>query len=136
MISDDDGAPVQRVYVPPGLIDTIIQYFHEGPGSAHEAAAKVASKISRQYYWPHMNRDIAIFIAACETCAKFRRIARTPRAPLCPILLGSRGEIVALDVMGGKESLLLTPRGNRYILIIIDMFTEFVVAVPIPDQTS
>jgi len=38
--------------------------------------------------------------------------------------------------MGGKESLLLTPRGNRYILTIIDMFTKFVVAVPLLDQTS
>jgi hypothetical protein len=83
-----------------------------------------------------MSRNIVIFIADCEMCAKFRRIARNPQTPFFVILLKSRNENVALDVMGGKENLLLTVKGNCYILTIIDMFNKFVIAVPFPNQTS
>ncbi len=37
---------------------------------------------------------------------------------------------------GGKETLLTTPRGNKYILVMIDLFTRFVVAVAIPDTLA
>ncbi len=36
--------------------------------------------------------------------------------------------------MGGKESLGESNNGNKYILTIVDVFTKFGVAVPIPDQ--
>ena len=50
--------------------------------------------------------------------------------------LGGRGECLAMDLVGGKESLPATPRGNKYILTMIDCFTRFAVAIPIPDQSS
>ena len=50
--------------------------------------------------------------------------------------LACRGECVAMDMVSGKESFPATPRGNKYILTIIDCFTRFAVAVPIPDQYS
>ena len=136
MINDDDGAPVQRMIVPPQLIDTIIQYFHEGPAGAHEATSKLHERVSRQYWWPYMRRDIAIYVAACDKCASFRHPAKRPQAPLQPIRVGSPNELVAVDLMGGKESLPETSRKNRYIFVAIDAFTKYAVAVPLYDQTA
>ena len=50
--------------------------------------------------------------------------------------LGGRGECLAIDLVGGKESLPATPRGNKYILPMIDCFTRFAVAINISDQSS
>ena len=38
-------------------------------------------------------------------------------------------------IVGGMDSLPQTPRGNRYILTLIDCFTRFAVAVPLVDQS-
>ena len=50
--------------------------------------------------------------------------------------VGGPGDCVAVDIVGGIYSLPLTPRGNRYILTIIDCFRRFAVAVPLADQSS
>ena len=51
------------------------------------------------------------------------------KAPLGQIPVGSRGELVAMDFMGGGETLPLTKSGNRNILVMIDVFTKYVVAI-------
>ena len=42
--------------------------------------------------------------------------------------VGGRGDCVSMDIVGGKGSLPETPRGNNYILTIIDCFTRYAVA--------
>ena len=41
-----------------------------------------------------------------------------------------------MDIVGGMDSLPQTPRGNRYILTLIDCFTRFAVAVSFVDQSA
>ena len=50
--------------------------------------------------------------------------------------VGGRGDCVSMHIFSGKGSLPETPRGNYYILIIIDCFTRYAIAVPLPDQSS
>ena len=50
--------------------------------------------------------------------------------------VGGRGDFVSMDIVGGKGSLPETPRGNNYILTIIDCFTRYAVAIPLPDQSA
>ena len=40
-----------------------------------------------------------------------------------------------MHIVGGMDSRLQTPRGNRYILTLIDCFTRFAVAIPLVDQS-
>ena len=83
-----------------------------------------------------MKRDVKLFVNSCPVCDKFRGRRKNPRNPLHPIRVGARGEILAIDLVGGKENLLTTPRNNRYFLVMIDLFTRFAVAVPVPDMTA
>ena len=46
------------------------------------------------------------------------------------------GDCVSMDIVGGKGSLPETPRGNNYVLIIIDCFTRYAIAIPYPDKSS
>ena len=45
----------------------------------------------------------------------------------------SRGDCIAMDIVCGKDSLLLTPRKHKYILSIIDFVTRYKIAVPLSD---
>ena len=49
---------------------------------------------------------------------------------------GGRGDCIAMDIVGEKDSLPETPRKHKYILTIIDCFTRYAIAIPIPDQSS
>ena len=50
--------------------------------------------------------------------------------------VGGRGDCIAMDIVGGQDSLPDTPKGHKYILTIIDCFTRYAIAFPIPDQSS
>ena len=50
------------------------------------------------------------------------------QAPLQPIITGYPNEIVGVDMVGPLPE---TPRGNRYILVMVDLFTKWCEAVPI-----
>ena len=52
------------------------------------------------------------------------------------MFVGGRGDCIAIDIVGGKDSLPLTPRKHKYILSIIDCFTRYAIAVPFSDQSS
>ena len=50
--------------------------------------------------------------------------------------VGGRGDCLAIDIVGGMDFLPQTPRGNRYILTLIDCITRFSVAVSLVDQSA
>ena len=50
--------------------------------------------------------------------------------------VGGRGDCISIDIIGVKGSFPETPRGNNYILTIIDCFTRNAIAVLLPDQSS
>ena len=52
------------------------------------------------------------------------------------MVVGGGGDCFSMDIVGGKGSLLEIPRGNNYILTIIDRFTRYANAVLHPDQSS
>ncbi len=133
----DVGAGVNlRIIAPAAAIIDIIVRSHSGVGGAHEGIVKTREKISRQYYWPRMKRDIIQYISACQTCGAFAKVHRSARAPLCPIGTGDRNELIAMDLMGGKDSLPTTSHQNRYILVIVDAFTKFALAVAVGGQSA
>ena len=83
-----------------------------------------------------MRRDATLFIAICSTCEKCRSLRAQPRSPLHPVRVGYRGEILAIDLVGGKGTLPGTPSGNKYILVMIDLFSRYVNAVALPNQNA
>ena len=124
------------IIVPSSRVENIIRFFHEGPGGAHQAPKATSAKIIRCFWLPDLKRDLRIYIACCPTCEKFLRINRTPRAGLRPMEIGGRCDCLAMDIVGGRDSLPTTPRGHKYILTIIDCFTRYAIAIPLIDQCT
>ena len=73
------------------------------------------------------------YVADCKTCNQCKVDPITPRAPLVPIVVPERPmEFLAVDIAHMEPD----KEGYRYLLVIGDVFTKFLEAVPLKDQTS
>ena len=88
-----------------------------------------------RYWWPSIKRDIEDYVAVCTTCLRHRAPNPTRKAPLTPFCVSTWFEVVHIYIVGGGN-FPKTAAGMKYVLVIIDHFTRYVVAVPMPDQTA
>ena len=136
IIKRHDDPERELTIVPSAKVEHIIRFYHEGPGGAHQAAKATSAKVIRCFWWPDLKRDVRLYIACCPVCERFLKVKRTPRAGLRSMDVGGRGDCLAMDIVGGRDSFPLTPRGHRYILTMIDCFTRYAIAVPLVDQSA
>lgn len=118
-----------QVLVPLSLRAFILRRYHGLPVSAHLGRRRTYAHIKRSYYWPGMSRDVGRWIAACLACRK----RKTPR----PLSVGHPGAVsnatrpwekVSIDVV----SVGVTSKGSyTKILTILDLFTRYVMAIPL-----
>ena len=80
-----------------------------------------------------MKLDVQLYIQHCDMCSSNKTPTMTPRAPLGSMPVGAPLDRLATDVLG---PLPVTPRGNKYVLIVADHFTKWVEFFAIPDQTA
>ncbi|KAF0190251.1 MAG: putative integrase core domain protein, partial [Gammaproteobacteria bacterium] len=120
-----------RPVVPKLLRGELLQLLHSGAGAAHHGMHGTLSRIRSRFFWSGMPADVELHVRLCDVCELLRNPAKKPREELQPIHTGAPGEIVAIDRVGGRESLPRTPRGNRYICTMIDLFTKYAEAVPL-----
>ena len=90
--------------------------------------------ISKKYWWETLRNDVSKYIKRCDACAK-RKTGHRVVAPLGDALVAHEFlDVVSLDIVG---PLLVTERGNKYLLTFIDHFTRGdCEAIPIVKQDT
>lgn len=79
-----------------------------------------------------MSADISKHCSRCAACQSRRSPVPRPQAPLISISPDRPFEIVAVDI----TELPLSTKGNRYVLVMMDLYTKFVNLYPLKDQTA
>ena len=136
VLRSEENATEERIIVPSALVERVIRNLHEGFGTAHQAAKATTARLIRRFFWPGLKRDVRLYVACCPVCEEFLHSTRSPKAGLHPMEVGGRGDCLAMDIVGGGESLPLTARGSKYILTLVDCFTRYAFAIPLNDQSS
>ena len=122
-----------RVFLPQQLRHAIINFFHTHTMATHFSAQRTFEKIKETYYWPNMEDEINDFVRACSVCQQYR-IGHNPNsAPMFTFQTFRPYEIVHIDIVGPMP---VATDGSTYILTIMDRFSSYVVAVPIPDKSA
>ena len=67
---------------------------------------------------------------SCDQCVSDKTPHKRPKAPLGSLVVGAT---LSTDVLG---PLPVTPRNNRYMLVVTDHFTKWVEIFAVPDQTA
>ena len=95
----------------------------------------MCERIAPAYYWPCMKRDIKLYTQTCPVCDKFQK-SRSFKTPLGRIPVGEKNDLIAMDLLGGKESLPKSNSSNKYILVIVEAFTRYCVAIALENQSA
>ena len=121
------------LYVPVSARDEILKTAHS---AAHQLADKMYVTLKIRFWWPSLKRDICRHVDACAVCMRKRMPVPARKAPMQIFPAASRFELVHMDLLGGGASWQKSARGNRYILVIVDHFSRYCVAVPIQTQSA
>jgi hypothetical protein len=130
LVRQTPRSKIDQIYVPLSLRRRLFDYIHEY--LAHFGAKKTFHILSQTFFWPNYERDTTEWTGACDTCQRnspyntFRPVvgAFTPNSP---------NEVVEWDLTGPFRD----PDGTLwYILVMIDLFTKWVEAIPIGNTSA
>ena len=123
------GEEETQIVLPRELVRVAVQDAHAG----HLKTGKTLGNLRRSYFFRNMYVTCTKYIEGCQICQRKDR-GRKILAPLgdMPQPMGA-WHTVAVDVLGPLPQ---TRKGNKYVIVITDYLTRFVLAVATRDQTA
>ena len=119
-----------RPILPQSLRRLIVSEYHN---FAHLGADRVHDLLKQRFYWPNMYNYIRSFTLHCQTCQKSKCDTRPAKAPLLPMFVPNAPmQFLSLDI----GYLPKDASGYQYILLIGDVFSKYIDAIPLKDQTA
>ena len=93
----------------------------------HYGRTKTLQRLKEKYYWTSMVEDTVAMIVQCKPC-KFNKLNKTSHY----IRVTQPWEVVSFDILGQFS---VSDGGQAFLIVIIDMFTKYSVAIPMRDTT-
>ena len=119
--------------VPRSKVEQVLQVMHDSPlTGAHMGVERTMGKTIQSFWWPRMYTDVKKYVEACEKCQRTKP-GKRKKAVIGGHPMGAAPfDLIACDLLSMPES----TDGNKYILMIADYFTRFLIAVPVKDKTA
>ena len=136
----EDGVLVVRVLIATRPREVIIcpkpmrkEIMWETHNLAHAGIMRSLRRLRLIWYWPGITSDVRRLVNSCEICqqAKYGGLHRASIHG--PLFAGRPWQKLAVDLVGPMP---VTPRNNKWILVLTDHFTRWQDALPLPDATA
>jgi transposase InsO family protein len=121
------------LWVPPAARARVLHEFHDSPDAGHPGREETIRAIRAQYTWPALSKDVDQHLRTCLICATTKRGPIQARAPRRAYIPKRPWQTIAIDYMGPYER---TPAGNRFLLVVTDVFSKWVEAFPMRRATA
>ena len=119
-----------RPVLPASLRNYVLSEIHN---TGHFGVDKTYGLVKDRFFWPSMYKFVSMFVETCETCQRTKCDTKPPKAPLLPMVIPCRPmEFVSIDI----AYMPVDNDGYKHILLIGDLFSKFIDAVPLRDQTT
>jgi transposase InsO family protein len=122
-----DSLP-DRLVIPSHLKLSLLKMFHGASLAGHVGKNKMIFNITQRFYWPNLHEEVSNFVKTCEVCIRFKARKLQNQGLLHPITTSFPFEIVCSDIAGPFKQ---TARGNKYVLVCMCMFTNWVEVCPL-----
>ena len=120
-----------QVVVPFHLRERVLSTHHDLFG--HLGRDRTYNLLSERYYWVNMHRDVRRWVQSCLTCAKVKPAQPKHNGLLEHVEAQYPFEVVGVDLMGPFKT---TKTGYKYVMVFVDLFTNWVEAVPLRDLSA
>jgi len=116
------------------LLQTILQEFHSSLIGGHAGFARTLARISAQFYWPCMHKDITSFVQQCLICQQAKSATTLPSGLLQPLPIPDAiWEDLAMDFITSLPS----SHGFTVIYVVVDRLSKAAHFMPLKtDYTS
>jgi hypothetical protein len=120
--------------IPKSLVPEVLAAAHDHKFAAHFGRDKTFAKLKNRCFWPGMYATIQSYVKGCQDCSRFNIRRHKPPGHLHPIEPPSEiFHIVGLDFWGPVQE---SNNGNKYVLVLTDYLSKFVVAKALPTCTA
>ena len=125
----DTSTPIPRPVVPASLRSAIIKSFHD---LSHPGINATRHLVTSKFVWLKINADIRDFVRACPHCQR-AKVQRHTKPPMGSFQTpDSRFQHIHVDLVGP----LPPSHGNSYLLTVVDRFTRWPEAIPLPTMDA
>ena len=120
----------KRIVVPKSCREDVFDHIHR---ATHSGVMRTYEDVKLRFFWRGMFLDVQNFCKCCEICLRNKR-SYNRKEPLKPIKMPFNfpRALIAMDI----AYLPWTSNGYRYVLIIVDLFSKFMEAIPMKNQES
>ena len=120
-----------QLCVPQHLKGDVLQELHDKCG--HLSVRKTTDNVWKRFYWFGHTADIELYCQSCHICGSRNGPIPRPRAPMQSIKTGYPLDRIQIDILGPLPE---TNRGNKYVAVVVDMYTKWPEAYALPDQEA
>jgi hypothetical protein len=100
---------------------------HESRYSIHSGSTKMYKDLKRRYWWKDMRRDIAHYVAYCDTCSRVKMEHKNPTGLPKPLEISvCKWEDISMDFIVGHHQ-----KGNDSVWVIVDRLTKVAHFLPV-----
>ena len=123
----------KRLCVPQHMTIKIIDLLHQHPLAGHIGQFRTYMQARKLFYWPSITDQIERAISSCDICIRAKKRKPEKRVPLgqTSTAIRRRFSVFYADLVGPwiKKPL---PGKYQYLLTLMDGFTKYPEAIPIP----
>jgi hypothetical protein len=121
-------------YLPSSMLNDVLFAYHDHPFSAHFGIQRTWHAIKQQYWWPNMYDTIVNYVNSCDKCAQHNIRRSKPPGHLKHLEPPHNVfEIIHMDFWGPVHP---SATGNRYVVVLTDNLSKYVIAKPLPNNTA
>ncbi|KAF8791606.1 Retrovirus-related Pol polyprotein like [Argiope bruennichi] len=131
--SDDGKAFRWQLILPKTRVLTVLKELHGSPTGGHFGVTKTLQKVRKRFYWNNVRNEVEKWCRTCDPCAADKGPGKRIKGRLQLYNVGATFERIAFDILGPLPR---SSDGNNNILVVMDYYTKWPEAYPIPDQEA
>jgi hypothetical protein len=114
--------------------ESILREAHDSAYSIHPGSTKIYKDLKTRYWWNGMKRDVAEYVALCDTCQRVKAEHQRPARLLQPLKIPEwKWEEIGMDFIVGLPR---TQAGYDSIWVIVDRHTKVAHFIPVKMTNS
>ena len=122
-----------RIYIPEGLRQRVIQSEHDSKVAGHFGRERTMELLSRNFYWTNMERDVRKYCSECDNCQRTKAPRHAKHGLLHPLELACKPWThMSTDFITDLPE----SEGATMILVVVDRFTKMAHFIPLRKKDS